>query len=82
MKKIFIIIFIGFLNTMHGLLHIIQFIQSMILLNYSKTEDNHSFVEEMIHNPIFSLIMGLVGIITLIIGIKDYIHHKKCENKH
>lgn len=67
---------------MHGLLHIIQFIQSMILLNYSTAEDDHSFLEEMIHNPIFSLIMGLVGVMTLIIGIKDYIHHKKCENKH
>lgn len=63
---------------MHGLLHIIQFIQSMILLNYSTVEEDHSFIEEMIHNPIFSLIMGIVGITTLIIGIKDYIHHKKC----
>ena len=80
MKKIFIIIFIGFLNTIHGLLHIIQFIQSMILLKYSTVKEEHSFVEEMIHNPIFSLIMGFIGIITLIIGIKDYLHHKKCKN--
>ena len=81
MKKIFIIIFIGFLNTIHGLLHIIQFIQSMILLKYSTVKEEHSFVEEMIHNPIFSLIMGFIGIITLIIGIKDYLQHKKHENK-
>jgi hypothetical protein len=81
MKKIFIIIFIGFLNTIHGLLHIIQFIQSMILLKYSTVKEEHSFVEEMIHNPIFSLIMGFIGIITLIIGIKDYLHHKKHKNK-
>ena len=80
MKKIFIIIFIGFLNTIHGLLHIIQFIQSMILLKYSTVKEEHSFVEEMIHNPIFSLIMGFIGIITLIIGLKDYLHHKKCKN--
>ncbi len=77
MKKTLIIILIGFLNTMHGILHIIQFVQSMMLLRYS-TGESHSFVDEIMHNPIFSIIMGLVGAITLIIGIKDYMHHKKC----
>jgi hypothetical protein len=34
------------------------------------------------HNPIFALIMGVVGILTLVIGIKDYRHHKKCATDH
>ena len=80
MGRIFITIFIGLLNTIHGILHIIQFIQSMILFNYSTSGEHHSFFEELIHNPIFSLIMGIVGIVTLVMGIRDYIHHKKCKN--
>lgn len=82
MKKILLIISIGLLNTIHGIFHIIQFIQSMILMSYSTSSHNeeNSIIEKIMHNPIFALIMGIIGITTLFIGIKDYIHHKKCNH--
>jgi hypothetical protein len=67
---------------LHGSLHIIQFAQSMVLVSYSI--DHHreptTLIDEVIHHPIFGLTMGLIGLITLIIGIRDYIHHRKCNH--
>jgi hypothetical protein len=37
-------------------------------------------IEKIMENPFFSIIMGLIGLLTLVIGIKDYIHHKKCKH--
>lgn len=75
MKKIILIITLGVINTLHGLLHIIQFIQSMLL---ASGQNEH--IEGLMENPIFSILMGVIGIITLVIGIRDYIHHKKCNH--
>lgn len=82
MKKSIFLISVGILNLLHGSFHIIQFIQSMIFVFYSthNIEDEHSFIEGVMHNPIFALIMGAIGVMTLIIGIKDYKHHKKCHD--
>ena len=83
MKKHAIIISIGLLNLIHGSTHIIQFIQSMFFVVYATDGHKHeeSLISSIMHNPIFALIMGLLGILTLVIGVKDYIHHKRCEVK-
>lgn len=75
MKKIIMIIILGLINTLHGLLHIIQFIQSMFLAS-----GHNDRIEKIMENPFFSISMGLIGLLTLVIGIKDYIHHKKCKH--
>ncbi len=83
MKKHIVLISVGVLNVLHGSFHLIQFIQSMFFVAYATHEHDHneSFIEKVMHNPIFALIMGIIGIITLVIGIKDYRHHKKCQHK-
>ena len=84
MKKSIILISVGVLNVLHGSFHIVQFIQSMFFVAYATHDHSHGkgFVESVMHNPIFALIMGLIGILTLVIGIKDYRHHKKCATDH
>jgi len=85
MKKTLLLISVGILNTIHGVFHIIQFIQSMFFVAYATEQhehhEHHTGLDQVMHHPIFALAMGLVGFLTLFIGIKDYIHHKKC-NKH
>ena len=86
MKRSLVLISVGLLNFLHGAFHVIQFIQSMMLVAYSTNHDHHvhdsSFIDKMMHSPVFSIFWGAVGILTLVIGIKDYIHHKKCDHKH
>jgi len=81
MKKHVVLISVGVLNVLHGSFHIIQFIQSMFFVAYATHEHTHDegFIEKVMHNPIFALLMGIIGILTLVIGIRDYRHHKKCE---
>jgi hypothetical protein len=82
-NKSFILMSVGVLNLFHGIFHLIQFAQSMFIVAYSTKTHNHgdeSFIDNIMHNPIFALLMGIVGIITLIIGINDYKHHKKCKH--
>lgn len=81
--KYIFLISVGVLNLFHGLFHIIQFIQSAFIVAYATQSHHHhneSFIDSVMHNPIFALIMGVVGILTLVIGIKDYRHHKKCNH--
>ena len=81
-RSIFLIS-VGVLNLFHGLFHLIQFAQSMFIVAYSTQEHhqhNESFIDSIMHSPIFALIMGIVGILTLVIGINDYRHHNKCEH--
>ena len=78
MKKSILLILLGSLNLIHGIFHVLQFLQSIFLVAYSM-DDHHSWVEELMHSPIISLIWAIIGIVSLIIGIRDYRHHKKCE---
>mgnify|MGYP003627967182 CR=1 FL=1 len=81
--KYIFLISVGVLNLFHGLFHIIQFIQSAFIVAYATQSNHHhneSFIDSVMHSPIFALIMGVVGILTLVIGIKDYRHHKKCNH--
>jgi len=80
-KKPFVLIGLGLVNILHGGLHLIQFLQSILLVNESVTHHD-SGLDRILHNPIFALVWGLVGLMTLYIGIKDYIHHRKCKHKH
>ena len=86
MKKHIVLISVGVLNVLHGSFHIVQFIQSMFFVAYASHDHSHShednFIESVMHNPIFALIMGIIGILTLVIGIKDYRHHRKCASDH
>ena len=81
MKKHIVLISVGLLNLLHGSFHIIQFIQSMFFVVYATNEHSHDegIIESIMHHPLFGLLMGIIGILTLIIGIKDYRHHKRCE---
>jgi len=65
----------GFLNITHAGIHVLQFIQSMFLISYSHGNEHN----DILHNPWMSLVWALVGLITLLIGIKDYRHHNKCD---
>lgn len=86
LKKSFVLIALGIINILHASLHIVQFIQSIVLIKASielQTEEvvhHKDFISEMLHSPYFTLLWGLIGILTLWIGIKDFIHHKKCKN--
>lgn len=82
MKKHILLISIGLMNVLHGSFHIVQFIQSMFFVAYATHDHHHhdeGIIEKIMHNPIFALLMGIIGIVTLVIGIKDYRHHKKCQ---
>lgn len=83
MKKSIILISVGVLNFLHGMFHIIQFVQSILLVAYSVEEHHHeSWIDKVMHHPIFAIVWATIGIFTLVIGIKDYRHHKRCNHKH
>jgi hypothetical protein len=75
-KRAFFLIGSGALNVIHAGTHIIQFVQSLFLISYSEG-GHHS--HDWLHSPWMSGLWGLVGLSTLLIGIKDYRHHKKCK---
>lgn len=81
MNKSLILIYVGILNLLHGIFHLIQFIQSIILVVYSTGEhhEHETLIDKIMHNPIFAIFWAFIGIFTLVIGIKDYRHHKKCN---
>jgi hypothetical protein len=82
MKKSIGLISIGILNLLHASSHIVQFIQSALLVTTSvaHNHENESFIESLLHNPILNIIWALVGIFTLYIGIKDFRHHNSCKH--
>lgn len=81
MKKSLVLISVGVLNLVHGLVHLIQFVQSILLFSYSVKHDGHDegWLDSLMHNPFVSLLWAVIGLVTLVIGIKDYRHHKKCD---
>jgi len=83
LKKSLLFIGLGVINLLHASLHIIQFIQSIFLVTMSVEHHHHhdeGLVESILHNPIFAFIWGIIGLLTLWIGIKDFKHHNKCEH--
>lgn len=82
MKKYIALISIGIFNTLHASIHIIQFIQSMLLLSVNIEEHNHgSTIEKILHNPFLNILWGVVGLFTLYLGVKDYLHHRNCKHE-
>jgi hypothetical protein len=79
MKRSTILIGLGSLNLIHGILHILQFIQSVLLVSSSLNEEHHTGLDAVLHSPILSIVWAVIGLITLYIGIKDFRHHKKCH---
>lgn len=75
-KKSLLLIGLGGINLLHAVLHLLQFFQSLILVTtYHKCEEHG-----ILSNPIFNLIWATIGILTLYVGIKDFNHHKKCDD--
>lgn len=81
-KTSLILIGLGVMNSLHAILHILQFVQSLILVKASTHHHHHddSFLESLLHNPYFAILWAIIGIATLWIGIKDYKHHKECQD--
>lgn len=74
-KKSVLLIGLGSINLLHAGLHLLQFLQSILLVTTNVCQHN------IFTNPIFNLIWVFIGLFTLIIGIKDFKHHKKCNDK-
>ena len=82
-RKSIIFIGLGVMNLFHAGLHVIQFFQSFLILNMVSHNHNHhseNIFTTIIYSPIFSGFWVLIGLITLWIGVKDFIHHKKCKH--
>jgi hypothetical protein len=81
MKKYFTLFTIGLLNIIHGLTHLIQFIQSVFLASYSLSGEE-SAIHKFFENPWMGLVWSIIGIITLVMGYKDFKHHREhtCES--
>jgi hypothetical protein len=85
MKKYFVLILLGLMNILHAGLHLIQAFQSFLLIKSSINHEHHhneTWIDSVLHNPIFALFWGIIGIFTLWIGIKDFIYHKQHKCKH
>lgn len=74
---------IGVLNILHASLHLIQFIQSIVLISASASYIHHEdegFLEGMLHNPYLNILWAAIGVFTLYLGVRDFKHHKKCSH--
>lgn len=84
-KRAIVLISVGLLNFVHGMLHVIQFVQSMVLIAYSTQRTEHhseSTLDTILHHPMGAFLWAIIGLLTFIIGIKDFRHHRKCGNGH
>lgn len=82
MEKHKTLLFVGALNLFHGLMHIFQFLQSVILTYYNIEGKEHSWLHELLESPLMGFVWGMTGVLTLVIGYRDYKHHKnqKCTD--
>lgn len=78
-KSSMLLIGLGSVNLLHAGLHLLQFVQSIILVTSAvKCEHEQGFL----HSPIFNLIWAIVGLLTLYVGVKDFKHHhSECDDK-
>ncbi len=90
MKKYVVLILVGTLNLLHASMHLLQFIQSMILIynnpvTFGKNKMDHmdqnvSTIDSILHNPYINILWIFVAIFTLYLGVKDFLHHRKCKH--
>lgn len=79
-KKSLLLIGLGSINILHASLHLLQFIQSIILVVNSQATPCENETG-LLHNPIFNLVWAVVGLLTLYVGIRDFKHHNHCNSK-
>ena len=81
MKKSFALIGIGVFNLLHASSHLLQFIQSLLMVSTTVVHNHkdESWIEKIIHNPILNILWVIIGVFTLYIGIKDFKHHNNCK---
>lgn len=72
-RKSLLLIGLGSINILHAGLHIVQFVQSLMLVSKSAHSDTD--------NPWWSLLWAVVGLLTLYVGIKDFRHHNHCHDE-
>lgn len=73
-NRAYFIISVGIVNLLHGFIHLFQFIHSILLVGLSS-----ELLTEIVHNPFFNFSIGMIGVISLWIGVIDYRHHKICK---
>lgn len=59
------------LTGLHSLSHVIQFIQSVLLISHGILENSHHAHDVWFNNPYFNIFWGIVGVASLIIGLKN-----------
>jgi hypothetical protein len=87
MRKYITIISLGVVNILHASLHILQAVQSFLLVNSTPRHFGEKYMmgveapiwSQILHSPYFSVVWAVIGIFTLYIGVKDFIHHRKCK---
>ncbi len=77
MKSYTTLLVLGILNVLHGCTHLFQVVQSFFLASYSLTGHEDNWLHKVMENPWVGAFWGLVGLLTIVIGIRDYRHHLK-----
>jgi len=72
-------IILGVLTLLHGLMHLLQFVQSVLLLSFSISKENN-WLHKLMENPYFGLLWAVVGLIALVTGVKDFRNKKHGQN--
>ncbi len=70
-----VLILFGGINLIHGGLHLLQFIQSVFMVTVGLGDEDTLHI--LFENPWLSLLWAIIGLVTLIIGMKDYFYHRK-----
>lgn len=71
------IILLGVLNLLHGLMHVIQFIQSLFIASNSFNGHKDDWFHHFMESPIIGFISVFIAGFTIFVGIRDYKHHIK-----
>ena len=64
------------INILHAALHIVQFIQSCLLVYHSKHNDKNDIIEHILHHPLVNFVWIVVGIISLYTVVNHIVTHK------
>lgn len=80
-SKSLLLVSAGLFNILHALLHVLQVFQSFYLTHSvlsSTCGHSDNLVEKILHSPYAAILWVIVGLSTLVIGVRDFIHHKRC----
>jgi uncharacterized membrane protein len=76
MDKGKVLLTVGFINFVHGLIHLLQFAQSIFLATYAVKSVKETSIHKALESPYMGIFWGLIGLLTMYIGYRDYKHHK------